>query len=66
MPGDSTQPESPDRTQLLAAALDQLACPECFAGLRMEAAALLCCECGRRYPIVDSIPVLIAKPAGQE
>jgi len=40
--------------------LEQLACPACLGGLRMEEARLVCAECGRGYPIVDGIPVLIA------
>jgi uncharacterized protein len=40
--------------------LDQLACPACLGTLRLEEARLLCTACGRAYPIVDGIPVLIA------
>jgi len=39
--------------------LDALACPACLGDLRMEAARLLCAGCGRSYPIVEGIPVLI-------
>jgi len=47
-----------------------LACPNCRAALRHDAAAseLLCTgECGLVYPIRDGIPVLLiheARPAG--
>jgi uncharacterized protein YbaR (Trm112 family) len=40
--------------------LDQLACPACLGALLLEETRLLCDACGRAYPIVDGIPVLIA------
>ncbi|MGA9061600.1 MAG: Trm112 family protein [Terracidiphilus sp.] len=40
-----------------------LACPACHGDLRVEAARLVCTSCGRAYPIVDGIPVLIAERA---
>ena len=47
----------------LAAVLEQLACPVCLTSMRLEGSSLLCSGCGRIYPIVDGIPVLIADPA---
>ena len=41
----------------------QLACPACFGALRFDAASVVCAECGRSYPVVDGIPVLIAERA---
>jgi uncharacterized protein YbaR (Trm112 family) len=45
----------------------QLACPACLGDLRLdqslEQAHLACAACGRAYPIVDGIPVLIADRA---
>jgi hypothetical protein len=41
------------------AVLDELACPACLGRLRLEAERLLCAACGRAYPIVDGIPILI-------
>jgi uncharacterized protein YbaR (Trm112 family) len=35
-------------------------CPACRGELRLEAATLICEQCGRVYPVVDGIPVLIA------
>jgi uncharacterized protein YbaR (Trm112 family) len=40
--------------------LGQLACPACLGDLRMEEARLICNGCGRAYPVMDGIPVLIA------
>ncbi|MGA3370848.1 MAG: Trm112 family protein [Terracidiphilus sp.] len=39
----------------------QLACPVCLGELRLEERKLLCAECGRAYPVVDGIPVLIGE-----
>lgn len=38
---------------------DQLACPACHCSLVLVKQSLLCQSCGRAYPIVDGIPVLI-------
>jgi uncharacterized protein YbaR (Trm112 family) len=46
--------------------MDLLACPACrgklflAAGVGQQAVRLMCAECGRAYPIVNKIPVLIA------
>jgi hypothetical protein len=45
------------------ATLTQLACPACYGALRPENSRLLCITCGRAYPIVDGIPVLIIERA---
>jgi len=44
--------------------LNRIACPACYGGLRLEPERLVCTSCGRAYPIVDGIPVLIADGAG--
>jgi hypothetical protein len=36
-----------------------LVCPVCFAALRFSDSDVTCTGCGRIYPIVDGIPVLI-------
>ncbi len=62
--------------QFDASVVSQLACPACHGDLRLETTSLdalhldvpgseassrlLCIGCGRAYPIVDGIPVLIA------
>ena len=45
------------------ATLTQLACPACYGDLCLESSRLLCIACGRAYPIVDGIPVLIIEHA---
>ena len=44
-------------------ALRLLACPVCHQGFDATAESLTCLGCGRRYPIVDGIPVLLASRA---
>ena len=58
MPADSSQTFPFD-----ASVLDQLACPACLVALRLDGNRLVCAGCGRVYPIVDRIPVLIAERA---
>jgi uncharacterized protein YbaR (Trm112 family) len=48
---------------LLAAHLDMLVCPVCHAGLALTLLSVDCIGCGRIYPIVDGLPVLIASRA---
>ena len=43
--------------------LNQLACPLCMGELRLAQEQLVCGACGRGYPVVDGIPVLIAAQA---
>jgi uncharacterized protein YbaR (Trm112 family) len=46
------------------AALRMLACPVCHAALTaLRPEAVLCTGCGRRYPIRDGLPVLLAAAA---
>lgn len=66
MSSDSPQPESSRRANPLASIVDQLACPACHAALRIDATGLECIACGRVYPIIDGIPVLIAEEPGRE
>jgi hypothetical protein len=47
------------------AVLSQLACPACLGSLSQEESRLVCASCGRAYPIVDGIPVLIAERVEQ-
>jgi hypothetical protein len=46
-----------------ASVLTQLACPVCLGELTLRGDSLSCSGCGRAYPIVDGIPVLIADRA---
>jgi hypothetical protein len=43
--------------------LSALVCPVCHAALHLDAQVILCTGCGRRYPIVDGVPVLLAERA---
>jgi len=36
-----------------------LVCPVCHQSLALDPPTVRCTGCGRRYPIVDSIPVLL-------
>jgi uncharacterized protein YbaR (Trm112 family) len=42
---------------------DELACPACLCALRMDETAMVCAVCGRAYPVVDGIAVLIVERA---
>jgi hypothetical protein len=43
--------------------LEQLACPACQGELALAGGAIRCRGCGRSYPLIDGIPVLIAERA---
>ncbi|HEX4757727.1 MAG TPA: Trm112 family protein [Terracidiphilus sp.] len=43
--------------------VNELACPVCFGELRLDPLSLVCAGCGRGYPVIDGIPVLIAERA---
>jgi len=43
--------------------LERLACPVCFGELRLSGEQICCTGCGRAYPLIDGIPVLIAERA---
>ena len=49
---------------LNSAVLNLLACPACQGALSVDEQRLVCAMCGRAYPIVGGIPVLIAERAG--
>ena len=51
------------RLEFDVTAVAGIACPACYGDLRADAAWLECAGCGRRYPIVDGIPVLIVERA---
>ena len=40
-----------------------LACPHCKGNLKQEGEKIVCISCGRRYPIKDGIPVMLADEA---
>ena len=43
--------------------LEILACPLCKEPVELEEERLVCVKCGRRYPIRDGIPVMLAEEA---
>lgn len=43
-----------------------LACPACKADVHKEGEKIICTRCGRRYPIRDSIPVMLVEEAKRE
>jgi uncharacterized protein YbaR (Trm112 family) len=58
------QGASPQSSQLDRLTLERLACPVCFGALRLAAdGGIACMGCGRIYPLIDGIPVLIADRA---
>jgi hypothetical protein len=59
-------PKPKQQSTIDAALVSQLACPACLGDLRAEVARLVCAGCGRGYPVVDGIPVLIAERAEAE
>lgn len=56
-----------DQTQMNLKALqtwaDQLACPACLSALHLSPQQAVCTGCGRIYPVIDGIPVLIVERA---
>jgi uncharacterized protein YbaR (Trm112 family) len=64
MAADPKTPDPSHATALVESIIDQLACPACFGDLRMKENGLVCANCGRGYPAVDGIPVLIAERSG--
>jgi uncharacterized protein YbaR (Trm112 family) len=49
------------KNQRLNEWIDRLGCPACLGALRVEAGQIACTNCGRIYPVVDGIPILIAQ-----
>ena len=43
--------------------VEDLVCPVCFGELRFSDAIVECSACGRSYPVVDGIPLLISERA---
>ena len=40
-----------------------LACPACQGDIALKDNKIVCTRCGRRYPIKDGVPVLLADEA---
>ena len=43
--------------------LQILACPVCKASVKLDADEIVCTKCGRRYPVREGIPVMLAGEA---
>jgi uncharacterized protein YbaR (Trm112 family) len=43
--------------------LELIVCPACQGKLALEGDTVSCGACGRRYPVVDGIPVLLIERA---
>ena len=52
-------PDSSKSSVFDSSVVDRLACPACLGRLKLDESRLICAACGRAYPIVDGIPVLI-------
>jgi uncharacterized protein YbaR (Trm112 family) len=52
-----------DQLKFDAGLSSRLACPACQGKLQFGEEKLSCASCGRVYPIIDGIPVLIADRA---
>lgn len=55
--------ESEHQVEFDSEVVGMLACPACHGDLRAEGERMMCSGCGRRYPVIDGIPVLIAERA---
>ena len=40
--------------------LEILSCPSCGGDVEFKSEKIVCCQCGRKYPIKNGIPVLLA------
>lgn len=43
--------------------LEILACPLCKTEVKLEGDRIVCTNCGRRYPVIDDIPVMLIDEA---
>lgn len=43
--------------------LEILACPFCKGDVSLEKEKIVCAACGRRYPIIEGIPVMLIEEA---
>jgi uncharacterized protein len=57
----ATQPAPP--APLTVERLAFLVCPVCHGSLALGSESVDCSACGRRFPVVDGLPVLLADRA---
>jgi len=55
--------DQPGPVAIDAALLSILACPVCRRTVEAQGGALVCAQCGRRYPIKNGIPVMLVDAA---
>lgn len=50
--------------------LEILACPFCHGDVKEKEGSIVCLKCGRIYPVIDDIPVMLVDearmPVGEE
>ncbi len=62
-PGGPSAPVQTLNIDALKEVLDLLACPACLGALRATPASFACEDCGRHYPVLDGIPILLVDRA---
>jgi hypothetical protein len=70
---ETNRQDQPDRSGLDDRLLDILVCPLCKESVQEEPGAVVCPQCGRRYPVRDGVAVMLpdeaelpSAPAGGE
>lgn len=43
--------------------LDILVCPDCRGNVEQKGEFIVCCDCGKRYPIREDIPIMLINEA---
>jgi uncharacterized protein YbaR (Trm112 family) len=43
-----------------------LACPVCKSGIELKEEKIVCVKCGRKYPVREGIPIMLAEEAETE
>jgi uncharacterized protein YbaR (Trm112 family) len=62
-PPPTSGPASSQAARLTQADLGWLVCPVCHGALELASPNIACAGCGRQFPIVDGLPVLLADRA---
>ncbi|HWZ52128.1 MAG TPA: Trm112 family protein [Granulicella sp.] len=59
----TSSPSSSEPARLTQADLRWLVCPVCHGELELTSPNIACVACGRHFPVVDGLPVLLADRA---